>query len=142
MMKKILVLATIITIALFSSVHAQSVKNMTTAEFKEQVWNFTKEKDWKFLGDKPVIIDLYADWCPPCKKLSPILDDIQKEYGDKIQIYKVNVDKEAELAQLFNANSIPLMVFIPKTGKPFLVSGLRPKADLVKIITENLDAKP
>ncbi len=104
-----------------------TVKNLTTAEFKKEIWDFTKDKEWKYLGNKPLIIDLYANWCPPCRKLSPILIQIQKEYGDKIQIYKVDVDKESELAQLFKASSIPLMIFIPKDGKPFAVPGLRPQ---------------
>ena len=100
-----------------------------------------KEKDWKYLGDKPAIIDMYATWCPPCKKLSPILEEIQKEYGDKLQIYKVDVDKEPALAQLFNASSIPLMLFIPENGKPFTVTGLRPKEQITDIINEKLEVK-
>ena len=98
-------------------------------------------KDWKYLGDKPAIIDMYATWCPPCKKLSPILEEIQKEYGDKLQIYKVDVDKEPALAQLFNASSIPLMLFIPENGKPFTVTGLRPKEQITDIINEKLEVK-
>ena len=120
---------------------AQSVKNLNTKEFKVQIWDFEKNKDWKYLGDKPAIIDMYATWCPPCKKLSPILEEIQKEYGDKLQIYKVDVDKEPALAQLFNASSIPLMLFIPKNGKPFTVTGLRPKEQITDIINEKLEVK-
>lgn len=85
--------------------------------------------------------DMYATWCPPCKKLSPILEEIQKEYGDKLQIYKVDVDKEPALAQLFNASSIPLMLFIPENGKPFTVTGLRPKEQITDIINEKLEVK-
>ena len=120
---------------------AQSVKNLNTKEFKVQIWDFEKNKDWKYLGDKPAIIDMYATWCPPCKKLSPILEEIQKEYGDKLQIYKVDVDKEPALAQLFNASSIPLMLFIPENGKPFTVTGLRPKEQITDIINEKLEVK-
>ena len=108
---------------ILSYADAQSVKNLNTKEFKVQIWDFEKNKDWK-----------YATWCPPCKKLSPILEEIQKEYGDKLQIYKVDVDKEPALAQLFNASSIPLMLFIPKNGKPFTVTGLRPKEQITDII--------
>ena len=121
--------------------NAQEVKHLTTAEFKKQIWDYSKDKDWKYLGDQPAIIDLYATWCPPCKKLSPILEEIQKEYGKKIQIYKVDVDKEQELAQLFNATSIPLMIFIPKNGKPFAVAGLRPQESIEQIISEKLEVK-
>ena len=126
---------------ILSYADAQSVKNLNTKEFKVQIWDFEKNKDWKYLGDKPAIIDMYATWCPPCKKLSPILEEIQKEYGDKLQIYKVDVDKEPALAQLFNASSIPLMLFIPENGKPFTVTGLRPKEQITDIINEKLEVK-
>lgn len=141
-MKKLLI--TLIAVCLSGiiySTQAQEVKKLTTADFKKEIWDFTSNKDWKYLGDKPAIIDLYATWCPPCKKLSPILEKIQKEYGKKIQIYKVDVDKESELAKLFNATSIPLMVFIPKDGKPFLITGLRPQEQLEQIIAEKLNVK-
>lgn len=141
MKKTIFLLITLVAAFCFSSLKAQTVKHLTTKEFKEQVWNFNKNKDWKYLGDKPAIIDLYATWCPPCKKLSPILENIQKEYGNKIQIYKVDVDKEPQLAQLFNASSIPLMIFIPKNGKPFSVAGLRPQEQIEQIIVEKLNVK-
>lgn len=140
-MKNIIILTIILLVASFLPVKAQSVKNISTKEFKEQIWNFDNDKEWKFKGDKPIIIDLFATWCPPCKKLSPILEEIQKQYGDKIQIYKVDVDKEPQIAQLFNATSIPLMVFVPQNGKPFTVAGLRPQEQLEQIITDRLDVK-
>lgn len=117
---------------------AQTVEPLTNDQFKEKIWNYDTDKEWKYLGDKPAIIDLYATWCGPCKRLAPILEEIQKEYGSKIQIYKVDTDKEKQLSNLFNVSSIPLMVFIPKKGKPFLVTGLRPKEQLVEIINEKL----
>ena len=120
---------------------AQEVKSLTDEEFKKEIWNYTDNKDWKFLGDKPAIIDLYATWCPPCKKLAPILEQVQKEYGEKIQIYKVDVDKEKSISQLFNVKSIPVMVFIPRDGKPFTVVGLRPQNQIEQIIQEKLDIK-
>lgn len=140
-MKNIIILTILLLVASFLPVKAQSVKNISTKEFKEQIWNFDNDKEWKFKGDKPIIIDLFATWCPPCKKLSPILEEIQKQYGDKIQIYKVDVDKEPQIAQLFNATSIPLMVFVPQNGKPFTVAGLRPQEQLEQIITDRLDVK-
>ena len=120
---------------------AREVKSLTDEEFKKEIWNYTDNKDWKFLGDKPAIIDLYATWCPPCKKLAPILEQVQKEYGEKIQIYKVDVDKEKSISQLFNVKSIPVMVFIPRDGKPFTVVGLRPQNQIEQIIQEKLDIK-
>lgn len=133
-----LILTLVLACFLGNKVQAQTVTELTTAGFKEKIWNYETDKEWKYKGDKPVIIDMYATWCGPCKRLAPILEDIQKEYGKKLQIYKVDTDKEPQLAQLFNVSSIPLMVFIPVKGKPFLVTGLRPKEQLVQIIKEQL----
>ncbi len=141
-MKKFLILSIILCLtSAIRHLNAQEVKQLTTEEFKKEIEKGTTDKEWKYKGSKPAIIDLYATWCPPCKKLSPILDEIQKEYGKKIRIYKVDVDKSRELAQLFNASSIPMMVFIPKDGKPFIVTGFRPKNQLEHIISEKLNIK-
>lgn len=138
-MKNVLLLLCLLSATILcSTVKAQTVKELNTEEFKNSIWNFEKNKEWKYSGDKPAIIDLYATWCGPCKRLAPILAEIQKDYGNKIQIYKVDTDKETALARLFNVRSIPLMVFIPKKSEPFLVSGLRPKEQLVQIINEKL----
>ena len=90
--------------------------------FLKDVFDYEKSKEWKYKGDKPAIIDLYADWCGPCRQTAPIMKELAKEYAGKIVIYKVNVDKQKELAALFNATSIPLFVFIPMKGDPHLVS--------------------
>lgn len=141
-MKKALILSIIFCLTgMIHYLNAQEVKHLTTEQFKKEIWDYTASKDWKYLGDKPAIVDLYATWCPPCKKLSPILEQIQKDYGKKIQVYKVDVDKSPELAQLFNASSIPMMIFIPKNGKPFAVTGLRPQNQLEQIISEKLEVK-
>ncbi len=141
-MKKMILSILILCLAgMVFTAKAQEVKSLTDEEFKKEIWNYTDNKDWKFLGDKPAIIDLYATWCPPCKKLAPILEQVQKEYGEKIQIYKVDVDKEKSISQLFNVKSIPVMVFIPRDGKPFTVVGLRPQNQIEQIIQEKLDIK-
>ena len=88
--------------------------------------------------EKPAIIDLYADWCGPCRMTAPIMKELAKEYAGKIVIYKVNVDKEKELAALFNATSIPLFVFIPMQGEPQLFRGAADKATYKKAIDEFL----
>lgn len=121
-----------------SRVCAQTVQSLTTAGFKEKVWNYETDKEWKFKGSKPVIIDMYATWCGPCKRLAPTLEEIQRSYGDKLQIYKVDTDREQALAQLFGVTSIPLLIFIPVDDKPVAVMGLRPKEQLVQIINEKL----
>lgn len=136
-MKKVLI-PFILLLTFSIGIKAQTVEPLTNDQFKEKIWNYDTDKEWKYLGDKPAIIDLYATWCGPCKRLAPILEEIQKEYGSKIQIYKVDTDKEKQLSNLFNVSSIPLMVFIPKKGEPFLVTGLRPKEQLVEIINEKL----
>ena len=114
------------------------VIQMDKAMFLKDVFNFEKSNEWKYQGNKPAIIDLYADWCGPCKQIAPIMKDLAKEYDGKIVIYKVNVDKQKELAALFNATSIPLLVFIPMKGEPQLFRGAADKATYKKAIDEFL----
>lgn len=107
---------------------------MNKQMFLDQVFDYEKISEWKYKGDKPAIIDLYADWCGPCRTVAPIMKELAKEYENKIVIYKVNVDKEKELAALFNATSIPLFVFIPMYGEPELFRGAADKATYKKAI--------
>jgi len=106
--------------------------------FKEQVFNYETNKEWKYEGKTPAILDFYADWCGPCKMLAPVLNDIQNEYQGKVQVFKVNTDIEKELAGIFGIRSLPTIVFIPIEGQPQAVMGFRPKEDMEKIITEVL----
>ena len=106
-------------------------------EYKAMVEDFTTE-EWKYLGDRPAIVDFYADWCGPCRQMSPVLEKIASDYKGKINVYKVNVDKEQELAALFGATSIPLFVLIPKQGAPQLVKGAAGKEVFVKAIEDFL----
>ena len=106
--------------------------------FIKDVFDYQTSQEWKYKGDKPAIIDLYADWCGPCRSTAPIMKSLAKEYAGKIVIYKVNVDKEKELAALFNATSIPLFVFIPMKGEPQLFRGAADKATYKKEIDEFL----
>ena len=115
------------------------VISMNKTMFINKVFDYQqKDAEWKYKGTKPAIIDLYADWCGPCRKIAPIMKELAKEYADKIVIYKVNVDKEKELSALFNATSIPLFVFIPMNGKPELFRGAADKATYKKAIDEFL----
>ena len=111
---------------------------MNKEMFIKDVFDYEKSEEWKYKGDKPAIIDLYADWCGPCRMTAPIMKSLAKEYDGKIVIYKVNVDKEKELAALFNATSIPLFVFIPMNGEPQLFRGAADKATYQKAIDEFL----
>ena len=113
-------------------------KHLTTQEFKDKIFDYTKNKDWVYGGDKPAIIDFYADWCGPCKMLSPILEELAGEYKDKINIYKVDTESERELAQVFGIRSIPSMLFIPMEEQPAMQPGLLPKNTLDQIIREHL----
>ena len=112
----------------------QEVIQMDRAMFIDKVCDYTQSQEWDYKGDTPAIIDLYADWCGPCRRVAPIMKDLAKEYAGKIYIYKVNVDKEKELAALFNATSIPLFVLIPMDEMPQLFSGAADKATYKKAI--------
>ncbi len=98
--------------------------------FKSMVFNYEVEKAWKYNGSMPAIIDFYADWCGPCKMLAPHLEELQKMYKGKIQIYKVNTDQNRELAAAFGIQSLPTIVFVPMGGQPQAAMGYRQLADL------------
>ncbi|MFV0390942.1 MAG: thioredoxin [Paludibacteraceae bacterium] len=102
--------------------------HITTDEFKRLVMNYEENpSSWQYLGDKPAIIDFWATWCPPCKAIAPVLDDLAKEYAGQIYIYKVDVDKEPQLAGAFGIQSIPTLLFIPMKGDPKAEVGAIPK---------------
>lgn len=115
-----------------------SVKHLTTEEFKTDIFDYTKAKDWSFAGDKPAIIDFYADWCGPCKMLSPILEEIANEYDGMIDVYKVDTEQERELSQVFGIRSIPSILFIPLKEQPMMQPGMLPKNVLENIINDKL----
>ena len=112
------------------------MENLTKESFIEKVFDFENEKDWNFKGELPAIIDFWAPWCGPCKMIGPVLEDLSKEYEGKIDIYKINVDDEHELAGAFGIRSIPTLLFIPKDVQPQMVSGALPKSAFEKIISE------
>lgn len=111
---------------------------MNKALFIRDVCDYEHSTEWKYKGNRPAIIDLYADWCGPCRRVAPIMNELAAEYAGKIVIYKVNVDKERELASLFGASSIPLFVFIPMDEAPQLFRGAADKATYKRIIDEFL----
>ena len=112
---------------------------LTKKDFLEKVYNYEKNKDrFVYEGTLPCIVDFYADWCGPCKMVDPILKELAQEYKGKIIIYKINTDKERELAQMFRINSIPTYFFIPAKGDPQRAAGAMPRASFVKIITDFL----
>ena len=111
---------------------------LTNEDFKNKVFDYTKSQEWKFEGDKPAIIDFYADWCGPCKMVAPILEELSKEYDGKVDIYKVDTEKELELSSVFGIQSIPSMLFIPMGAIPMMQAGALPKNILSKVIEEEL----
>ena len=136
-MKKLILAATLM-MAIFA-VNAQEVKHITRAEFLEKVWNFEKNpEEFVYEGKLPCIVDFYATWCGPCKRLAPILEEVQKEYAGKIVIYKVDTGVERELAAYFGIQSIPTVLWCPKKGKPIMTKGLLPKENIIQIIETEL----
>lgn len=111
---------------------------LTTEDFKNKVFDYTKSSEWSYSGDLPAIIDFYADWCQPCKMVAPILEELSDEYAGKINIYKVNTEVEQELSAVFGIKSIPSILFIPKDGQPMMQPGALPKDAFVKVINEEL----
>ena len=115
--------------------------NLTKETFKEKVFDYETNKEWKFVGDKPAIVDFYADWCGPCKMIAPILEELSVEYDGKVDIYKIDTEKEQELAGVFGIRSIPSLLFIPKEGQPQMAAGALPKDALIKAMEEVLGVK-
>ena len=114
------------------------MEHLTKETFKEKVFDFEGAKDWKFAGDLPCIVDFYAEWCGPCKLVSPVLEELAKEYEGKIRIYKVNTEAEPSLAEKFGIMSIPSILFIPKSDKPQMATGALPKKSFVDMISKVL----
>ena len=109
--------------------------HLTKSEFLTKVVDYEKNpNEWKYLGDKPAIIDFYASWCGPCKMLAPVLEELAAEYGDSIYIYKIDTEQEQELAAAFNIRSIPTLLFVPMSGAPQLAQGALPKDAIDKVL--------
>ncbi len=110
---------------------------LSKQQFLDEVFDYTQHTEWKFAGNKPAIIDFYADWCGPCKVVAPILEELSAEYPD-IVIYKVNTEVEEELSSVFQIRSIPSILFIPMEGQPMMQAGALPKMTLKDIIEKEL----
>jgi thioredoxin 1 len=111
---------------------------LTTQEFKEKVFNYEVNEEWKYEGQLPAIIDFYADWCAPCKMVAPVLQEIAKDYSGKLIVYKVNTENEMELAAAFGISSIPTLLFVPMTGQPQAAMGALPRQSFDKAIQDIL----
>jgi thioredoxin 1 len=124
-----------------SNTKGDAVVALNTESFKKLIFNYDLNKEWKYESDKPAIIDFYADWCAPCRQLSPIVQEIAKEYAGKIVVYKVDTEKEKALAQSLGLTGLPTLLFIPAKGQPKVSMGLLPKDSLVKRVNEILLVK-
>ncbi|MBN2482062.1 MAG: thioredoxin [Bacteroidales bacterium] len=116
-------------------------EHLTEDTFKQKVFNFDINKEWKFEGERPAIIDFYADWCAPCRMVAPILEELKTEYGDKLDIYKIDTEDQRNLSALFGIQSIPSLLFIPLDGQPQMAMGALPREIFRKAINDVLKVK-
>ena len=114
------------------------VEHLTKETFLSKVFNYEKNKEWKFEGEKPCIIDFYADWCGPCKMVAPVLEELASDFDGKINVYKVDTEAEQELASAFGIRSIPSFLFVPAEGQPQMAMGALPKDTFIKAFKDVL----
>lgn len=124
-----------------SSSNEGGVTKITTADFKKLIFDYDKNKEWKFTGKRPCVVDFYADWCGPCKIVAPRLDQLSQEYAGKVDFYKVNTDEQRELSGVFQIRGIPSILFCPVEGQPQMSTGAFSKEEYKKIIEEFLLSK-
>lgn len=146
MKQRILTLLVAVVMAFALSAQAPTIEqstvkvtHLTKAEFLAKVMNYEKNpQEWIYLGNKPCLIDFYASWCGPCKRLAPILDELAQEYAGEIYIYKIDTEKERELAAVFGVRSIPTLLFCPMGENPQIAQGALPKEQLKEAIDKVL----
>jgi thioredoxin len=143
-MKKAILIA-LVVIATAMTVNAQekktesNVKQLTYREFIKNVWDFERDPyAFNYKGKLPAVIDFYADWCGPCRRVAPIMEKLAEEYDGKLIIYKVNTQYETELAKAFQIRSIPTVLFIPVEGQPMMQVGAMPEEGYRKVVVEQL----
>ena len=114
------------------------VEHLTKETFLNKVFNYETNKEWKFEGEKPCVIDFYADWCGPCKMVAPVLEDLSKDFDGKLDVFKVDTEKEQELASAFGIKSIPSFLFVPAEGQPQMAMGALPKETFIQAFKDVL----
>ena len=113
-------------------------EHLTKETFKSKVFDYEKNKEWKFEGEKPCIVDFYADWCGPCKIVAPVLEELSEDFNGKLNVYKINTEEEQELASVFGIRSIPSFLFVPVSGQPQMAMGALPKDTFIKALKDVL----
>ena len=113
-------------------------EHLNKQDFRDKVFDFEKNKEWKYEGTLPALVDFWAPWCGPCRMVGPVIDELSDEYAGKVNFYKINTDEEQDLADLFGIQSIPSLLFIPVHGEPKMAMGALPKKELKRIIESDL----
>lgn len=143
-MKKSIIFAILVLMTGFGAMaqekdNASKVQHITYQDFLDKIWDFEKSpEEFKFKGKTPAIVDFYADWCGPCRKIGPVMEKLAQDYDGRLTVYKVNVDKEKELAAAFQARSIPMVIFIPLEGQPMMQVGAMAESEYKKVVEERL----
>ncbi len=117
-------------------------EHLTKQDFFDKVFNYEENKEWKYEGDLPCIIDFWADWCAPCRAVAPVLEELSSEYAGKLKVYKVDTESEQELAAAFGIRSIPSLLFVPVDGKPQMATGALPKETFIQAIEDVFGIPP
>lgn len=146
MRKTILIVMAVIAFSIGATAQEKKeeskIKHLTYKEFVKQVWDFEKDPStFTYKGKLPAVIDFYADWCGPCRRVAPIMEKMAEEYDGKLMVYKVNVDQERQLASVFQVKSIPMVLFIPMEGQPMMQVGALPEEGYRQVIEEQLIKK-
>ena len=133
------ILATTFTACAQDKKDESKVKQLTYKEFLKKVWNFENNPNtFVYKGKLPAVIDFYADWCGPCRRVAPVMEKLAEEYDGQLLVYKINVDQEKELANAFQVKSIPMVLFIPLEGQPMMQVGAMQEAEYKKVVEEHL----
>lgn len=143
-MKKSIIFAILVLVTGFGAMaqekdNVSKVQHITYQDFLDKIWDFEKSpEEFVYKGKTAAIVDFYADWCGPCRKIGPVMEKLAQDYDGRLTVYKVNVDKEKELAAAFQARSIPMVIFIPLEGQPMMQVGALPETEYRKVVEERL----